>query len=80
VVSLGRTTAMDYLVQDHHLDKATGELLSTKPVEPNQPTIEVYLEARSLDINRNFESFKALLIRWIVCCHIAFFQFENAYF
>ena len=58
----------------------TGEILSEKKADADQPTIEQYPEAKSLDINRNFEGFKALLIRWIVCCHIAFFQFENAYF
>ena len=27
-----------------------------------------------------FETFKLLLIRWLVYCHIAFYQIENAYF
>ena len=81
VVSSGRTTAMDHLVEDHYMDKTTG-LLNThrKPDEFNQPTIDEYPEERSLDRARNFERFKQLLIRWIVCCHIAFFQFENVYF
>ena len=63
---------MDHLIKDHQLDKATGEILSKKK-EPDQPTIEQYPEARSLDLNRNFKGFKALLIRWIICYHIAFF-------
>jgi hypothetical protein len=29
---------------------------------------------------RSFEKLKQLLVQWIVCCHIAFFQFENLYF
>jgi len=63
VVSSGRLTAMDHLIKDHQLDKATGEILSEKKDEPDQPTIEQYPEARSLDLNRNFKGFKALLIR-----------------
>ena len=30
VVSLGRLTAIDYLIKDHQLDKAIGEILSKK--------------------------------------------------
>ena len=53
---------MDHVIQDYYLDKAMGKLLSIKPVGLNQPKIKEYLEARSLNINRNFNSFKALLI------------------
>jgi hypothetical protein len=28
----------------------------------------------------DFEVLKALLLRWLVYCHIAFFMFENVYF
>ena len=62
MVLSGRSTAMDHLIKDHQLDKATGEILSEKKAEPDQPTIEQYPEAKSLDINCNFEGFKALLI------------------
>jgi hypothetical protein len=62
------------------MDRSTGELKERPPLKSNQPTIEEYPGQRSLELNRNFESFKQLLIRWIVCCHIAFFQFENEYF
>jgi hypothetical protein len=35
VVSLGRLTAMDHLIKDHQLDKATGKILSEKKAEPD---------------------------------------------
>ena len=61
MVSSERLTAMDYLIKDYQLDKATGEILSKKK-ELDQLTIKQYLEARSLNLNRNFKGFKALLI------------------
>jgi hypothetical protein len=39
-----------------------GKLLFTKLVDLNQLRIEEYLEARLLNINYNFNSFKAFLI------------------
>jgi hypothetical protein len=69
-----RTTAIDHLVEDYYMDKTTGVLNTyRKPNESNQLTIDEYLEERSLDRARNFKRFKQLLIRWIVCCYIAFF-------
>ena len=62
VVSSGRSMAMDHLIKDHQLDKVMGEIFFEKNNEPNQLTIEQYLEARLLDLNCNFEGFKALLI------------------
>jgi hypothetical protein len=62
VVSSGRSTAMDHLVKDHQLDKVTGEIFSEKKDDPDQLIIEQYPEAKSLDLNRNFKGFKALLI------------------
>ena len=53
---------MDYLIKDYQLDKVMGKILSEKKNEPNQPTIEQYLEARLLNLNCNFKGFKALLI------------------
>lgn len=73
IVSSGRSTALDHLCDDHYMNKATGELNQNGPRAANQPLIEGYPAAWSLEWNRNFESFKTLLIRWIVCCHIAFF-------
>jgi hypothetical protein len=80
VVSTGRCTALDHLEEDHKMNRITGELHSHTTPAANQPTIESYPAQRMLDLQRNFEAFKQLLIRWIVCCHIAFFQIENIYF
>jgi len=35
VVLLGRLMAMDHLIKDHQLDKATGEILSEKKDKPD---------------------------------------------
>jgi hypothetical protein len=80
IVSSGRSTALEHLVSNHHMDKATGELNRCTATEEDQPTVEDYPQRKLLDLKRNFLMFKDLLIRWIVCCHIAIFQFENAYF
>ena len=61
------------------MDRSTSKL-KERPFKSNQPTIEEYPGQQSLELNRNFESFKQLLIQWIVYCHIAFFQFKNEYF
>ena len=76
----GRCIALDYLQDDYNIDRSTGELKERPPLKSNQPTIKEYPGQRSLELNRNFESFKQLLIRWIVCYYIAFFQFKNKYF
>lgn len=73
-------TALDHLVDDHQMNRYTGFLKPPKPSDSNQPTIEDYPEQRVLKQRSNFEAFKQLLIRWIVCCYIAFFQFKNKYF
>ena len=44
VVSSGRSTALEHLAKDHHMDKATGELLPPKPSNSGQPMIEEYPE------------------------------------
>ena len=62
IVLKGRCIALDYFIKDYQLDKAMGEILSEKKDDLDQPTIKQYLEARLLDLNRNFEGFKALLI------------------
>ena len=35
---------------------------------------------KSIIFSRRLDRFKELLVRWLVCCHIAFFQIENDYF
>ena len=43
-------------------------------------TIQQYVEQQDYIWNVWFETFKLLLIRWLVYCHITFYQIENAYF
>ena len=79
-MSKGRCTALDHLTEDHNMHRVSGELQNSSPPKLDQPTIEEYPTRWALEMSRNFDSFKRLLIRWIVYCHIAFFQFENVYF
>lgn len=79
-MSTRRSTALSHLISDHNMDKNTGLLKKQSDPVQDQPTIEDYPTERSLIWSRNFDTFKQLLVRWIVCCHIAFFQFENLYF
>lgn len=80
VVGTGRGPAMNHLVEDHNMDRETGAIRLITTGSSSQPTIEEFNELRRLDFARGFEQFKQLLIRWLVCCHIAFFQLENQYF
>jgi hypothetical protein len=84
VVSSGRATAVDHLIKVHQMDKATGMIRARREAPPaGQATLDnmgEYGQQRSLSFTRNFDRLKALIVRWIVCCHIAFFQFENCYF
>jgi len=75
----GNTTALDHLESKHQIDRKSGEL---KPIKtrPPQPSIIDFNNISTLIFKRRFDEFKELLIRWIVYCHIAFFQIENAYF
>jgi hypothetical protein len=75
----GNTTALDHLESKHQIDRRTGEFKPTKK-DPSQPSIIDFNNISALVFKRRFDEFKELLIRWIVYCHIAFFQIENAYF
>jgi hypothetical protein len=77
VVDKGNSTCLDHLKQAHKIDPKTGERITT--CEANQTTINGP-SVSNLIFRRDWEFFKELLIRWIVCCHIAFFQIENEYF
>jgi len=74
----GNTTALDHLESKHQIDRKTGDLKSTKK-DPSQPSIIDFNTISTLVFKRRFDEFKELLIRWIVYCHIAFFQIENGY-
>ncbi|KAL3587712.1 hypothetical protein FPOAC2_13610 [Fusarium poae] len=74
----GNCTALDHLESKHQIDRETGERRHAKR-HPSQPSI-VDFNISTLVFKRRFDEFKELLIRWIVYCHIAFFQIENLYF
>lgn len=78
VLSSGNSPARKHCIQDHSIDENTHEI-NPEP-SSNQPTIEDYPKAKDVSKQRHFDTFKHLLVRWIVYCHIAFFQFENSYF
>jgi len=59
----GRSTAIDYLIDDYYMDKITGKLSTKKEVNLNQLILKAYPEARLLNLNYNFKAFKSLLIR-----------------
>jgi hypothetical protein len=77
IVDKGNSTCLDHLKQKHHIDPQTGEPLTAE--DHTQTTINGP-SLSTLIFRRDFDVFKDLLIRWIVYCHIAFFQMENAYF
>jgi hypothetical protein len=76
VVDKGNSTCLDHLKQKHQIDQ-TGERIRDN--DPAQSTINLGSIGR-LMFQRDLEALKELLIRWMVCCHIAFFQIENDYF
>ncbi|KJZ71689.1 hypothetical protein HIM_08927 [Hirsutella minnesotensis 3608] len=75
----GNSTALDHLESKHQIDRETGEHKHLKS-HPSQPSIVDFNSVSTLVFKRRFDEFKELLIRWIVYCHIAFFQIENLYF
>src|SRR5579871_3339868 len=77
IVDSGNSTCLDHLKQKHHIDPQTGEHITTE--DGTQTTINGP-NLSTLIFRRDFDVFKDLLIRWIVYCHIAFFQIENVYF
>src|SRR5205814_1247023 len=75
----GNTTALDHLESIHQIDRKTGEFKPAKK-DLSQSSIIDFNNISTLVFKRRFDKFKELLIRWIVYCHIAFFQIENVYF
>ena len=75
----GNTTALDHLESIHQINRKTGEFKPAKK-DLSQSSIIDFNNISTLVFKRRFDKFKELLIRWIVYCHIAFFQIENVYF
>jgi hypothetical protein len=76
----GTSGVRNHLEQKHQIDPQSG-------IKKRSRTRKSVLEQqRSAAATNTFfwkdsiEKFKELLVRWIVYCHIAFFQFENQYF
>lgn len=82
IVGKGNTTALDHLQTKHNIDRATGEYKPSKKAseDSNQLSISDCNNMRTIIFARRLDQFKELFIRWLVCCHIAFFQIENVYF
>ena len=82
IVRKGNCTALDHLEDKHSIDRSTGNIKPIpKPLkEPTQLSISDCNNMKSLIFARRLDCFKDMLVRWIVCYHIAFFQIENSYF
>ena len=76
----GRSTVLTYLVKDYNIDKAIGLLKKHGKTVLTQLIIEDYPTERLLIWSRNFNTFKQLLVQWVIYYYIAFFQFKNVYF
>jgi hypothetical protein len=69
---LNGTRGARYHMETVHMrDPDTGELKQTTPAAKT---------FFSLVVNKDFDVFKQLLIRWFVCCQLAFFMLENMMF
>jgi hypothetical protein len=77
IVDKGNSTCLDHLKLRHQIDLHTGGRISND--DSTQTTING-LNLLSLVFRQDFDIFKELLIRWIVYCHIVFYQFDNEYF
>jgi len=82
IIGNGNSTALDHLEAKHNIDKVTGDYKPLKKAsnDSNQLSISNCNDMKSIVFARRLDRFKDLLVRWIVCCHIAFFQIENIYF
>jgi hypothetical protein len=70
----GTTNAQVHLQNVHRLDK------DGKPLPPKEPQKNTPLVVNMVVKTYQFETFKDLLIRWIVYCQLALNMLENSYF
>ena len=78
IVDKGNSTALDHIKQKHQIDQTGGSINCNQPGQRTICTLGSSI-AR-LVFQRDLDAFKELFIRWIVYCHVAFFQMENDYF
>lgn len=71
----GTQGAIQHLSRFHDITK-----LGASPSPADQSCLESGFEQQRLTSRTAFDRFKELFVRWIVYCHIAFYQIENAYF
>jgi hypothetical protein len=83
IIGDGNSTALNHIKKTHKFNPHTGEPLAQSSRQKDASTIQAPTDGGffgNLIFVRQLDRFKALLIRWIVYCHIAFFQLENQYF
>lgn len=76
----GNTTALDHLQHVHHIDRVTGDHKAPERAD-NQPSVTQSMKGLTqFMFKTDWNHIRECFIRWIVYCHIAFFQVENDYF
>ena len=76
----GTSRVRNHLEQKHQIDSHTG---MRRKNSGRKSVLDQQKDAAASSMffwKDSIEKFKELLIRWIVYCHIAFFQLENRYF
>ena len=68
----GTTNARAHLIKAHLINPDTGAVVEKQLVDLDASNEVVVTKSNS--------KFRTLLIRWFVCCQIAFFMLENKYF
>ena len=82
----GNDGILKHLENKHNINRVTGvknhnsRSSTVTPSESEASSIRGAFGHQKVIYKEQLEKFKDLLIRWIVYCHIAYFQFENVYF
>lgn len=76
----GTSKARTHLEQKHQIDTKTGIRRSSSVQKSVLDQQKDAAASNTFFWKDSIERFKELLVRWIVYCHIAFFQLENRYF
>lgn len=76
----GTSKTRSHLEQKHQIDSQTGIRRNSSPQKSVLDQQKDAAASNNFFWKNSIEKFKELLVRWIVYCHIAFFQLENQYF
>ena len=68
----GTTNCRRHIIKTHRINPDTGKVIEQATVDPDA--------SNEVVIRKSNNTFKGLLVRWFVCCQIAFFMLENKYF